>query len=1207
MKPQSLSVLFFSHSAQLAGAERSLLELVEQLIADHGAVCTVVLPSEGPLKTRLEAAGAATLVIDYQWWCDPDLLPPEEARRRLSNSFKNVLSRLPELGKVNPDVVFTSTLVIPWGAVAASFLGRPHIWSIREFGELDHNLKFYLPFPDVLNVIKAPSNLILTNSHAVKQALFGEAPPENVLTIYPHIDIPAEALQGDEPDYFTRPQATRLIIFGTVIETKGHKDAILAVRELVRRKQDVELVIMGYADQTYLAQLKELVSAEGLEPYVKFVDFRENPYPAVKQADIVLVCSRHEALGRVTIEAMLLGKPVIGTNIGGTLELVKEGFNGLLYAPGDYIQLSGKIAYLIEHKAKIKEFGENGYKFARENFTREKSGDTIARLLHEIKGKSNPSTNDFARFTSQAMLATLFDFTTALEDRDSRIAVLNNTLQVKNAQIAELNYSLNKMECNLSENGNQITNLQRDFNAIRYSLTWQAAKKLHKVIDKLIPLGTKRRLLAKLVSLGIIRPKLLFANLNKANISKFFHYLWNADAVMLNKMVNNTLQISSPLTTSKLIDGVPNPDEKISLDEVEELIFQLPTQPVVSIIIPAYNKWQYTYRCLQSIYKNTPDIIYEIIVVNDCSTDETLEMLNKMEGIIVITNKTNLGFLRNCNNAAQHARGEYILFLNNDTYVMKDWLQSLLLTAEQDNKIGIIGPNLISPYGILMENGWIIDVDGWGLPIGRGKDPDNYEFNYLKEVDCVTGACFLIRKDVFIEAGSFDETFSPAFYEEFDLAFSVRQMGYKVVIQPKTRVVHYGTTSYADDTRNKLSIINHEKFMEKWKLVLQASLKQPQNYFLARDRSQKKKIMLIIDDKVPDYDKYAGSQTMYQYVMLFKELDFKVIFLPDNFKKYEPYTAELQQKGIEVIYGQFDFDTWLNNNGKYIDIVWLTRPTISIKYIEGLRRETNARILYYTSDLHYLREQRRYEIEKKESILIESERLKDIEFSLFRSADVILTPSNAEKDIILEEFSTKHIEVIPPYLYDDFPFKPAFGFDSRRSIIFVGGFGHSPNVDAILWFVGEIFPYILLQVPDIQFFIVGSDPPQSIRDLASYNIIVTGYVKDLTPYFEKARVFVAPLRYGAGIKGKIITSMYYGVPCVTTTIGSEGMGISDGEDVLIADDPKEFAEKVIKLYTTKKLWEKLANNCNKFVNNKFTRVVAQQKILGILSKISKFQ
>ncbi|MGB6680380.1 MAG: glycosyltransferase, partial [Candidatus Bathyarchaeia archaeon] len=390
-KDKSLSICLFSHSAQLGGSERSLLELVTELIKDYGAICYVVLPREDPLKQKLEETKASVFTVDYSWWCDTISLPQEDIDRKLHRSLRNVLTFARErLNQLNPDVILTNTITIPWGATTAYFLGKPHIWYIREFGVLDHGLKFFQPFNIILDFIRNSSNIILTNSSSVRKVLFGDSNKKNISIIPTHIEIPSETVHQDKNNYFLRENSIKLAIAGMISESKGQLDAILAVKELIRRKKNVELIIIGYANPDYFERLKKIVEDENLTPYVRFLGFKENPYGVLSQADIVLSCSRNEAFGRTTLEAMLLKKPVIGTNTGGTPELIKEKFNGLLYTPENFMELAEKIEYFINNVEKIVEFGENGYKFAKNKFTKKEYGGKIHRLLNNLKDETNP-------------------------------------------------------------------------------------------------------------------------------------------------------------------------------------------------------------------------------------------------------------------------------------------------------------------------------------------------------------------------------------------------------------------------------------------------------------------------------------------------------------------------------------------------------------------------------------------------------------------------------------------------------------------------------------------------------------------------------------------------------------------------------------------------------------------------------------------------
>lgn len=385
-KQQSLSVCFFSHSAYLNGAERSLLELVTQLVRYHGVVCSVILPGHGPLEQRFEAVGVPTHVVRYSPWTARQVPPQEKMHALCSNSLKSLLYAIRDvIGEIDPDVIATNTMSIPWGAIAASLMGKPHVWFVREFVEADHGLRTFLPFDVTLDVVMDFSDLIVTNSNAVRKALFPTMGQQKVIMVYPYVKIEPAALDQEEASHFLRPNAIRLIISGAVQEGKGQEDAVLAVRELVHSGRNPELIVMGHFNVDYAEHLRAIIAMEKLENHVKFVGLKANPYPTMNQADIVLVCSRREAFGRVTVEGMLLKKPVIGTNTGGTPELIKDGYNGLLYEPGDYSQLAARIQHLADHPVEAKRLAETGYQFATKTFTRSEYGGKICELLKALK------------------------------------------------------------------------------------------------------------------------------------------------------------------------------------------------------------------------------------------------------------------------------------------------------------------------------------------------------------------------------------------------------------------------------------------------------------------------------------------------------------------------------------------------------------------------------------------------------------------------------------------------------------------------------------------------------------------------------------------------------------------------------------------------------------------------------------------------------
>ena len=651
-----------------------------------------------------------------------------------------------------------------------------------------------------------------------------------------------------------------------------------------------------------------------------------------------------------------------------------------------------------------------------------------------------------------------------------------------------------------------------------------------------------------------------------------------------------------------------------SYEITDDLVLIAPKfkHPKVSIIVPAYNEENYTMACIESIIKNTEDgVSYEIILMDDKSPDESARLIERnLKNVKFITNGVNYGFLLNCNKGATFAIGEYLLFLNNDTNVQPGWLSSLVELIESADDIGMVGSRLVYPTGQQQEAGGIIWNDASGWNFGRLDDPNKPEYNYVKEADYLTGAAMMIRTSLWEEIGGFDERYVPAYYEDSDLAFEVRKHGYRTLYQPKSVVIHFEGISNGTDLGSgikKYQVVNKENFFNKWQDVLKKEhFPNSQDVFLARDHSRFKKHILIIDHYVPHFDQDAGSRTMWQYLLLFKELGYHVTFAGDNFYKHEPYTSLLEAQGIEVLYGNYyakNFDTWLKNNGKYFDVAYLLRPHISIKYIEKIRKYTQATIFYNGTDFHFLRMQREYDITGNSQLLIDLEKTKKDEIKLFKMADCVLTISEYEKDFFKREFSDWNVELIPTYIYTERLPLSTNSFDKREGILFVGGFVHKPNIEGIKWFLEKIWPLILQEIPDIKFYIVGSNMPNELVEMKSDNIIPKGFVSDeeLAELYNSSRVSIAPLTFGAGVKGKIIEAICNGLPTVTTPVGAEG--IVDASKILsIKNTEEEFSKGVLALYSNKKMWEKYRKRQSEYAKKHFSVHNVKTYIDEIFSK-----
>ena len=632
------------------------------------------------------------------------------------------------------------------------------------------------------------------------------------------------------------------------------------------------------------------------------------------------------------------------------------------------------------------------------------------------------------------------------------------------------------------------------------------------------------------------------------------------------------------------------------------LIVPLFDNPLVSIIIPVHNKFLFTFHCISSILNCIDIVPYEIILANDVSTDETQFIDKYIKNINIINNDKKYNFLLNCNRASKYAKGKYIIFLNNDTQVNKEWLISLFKLIESDNNIGMVGSKLIYPNGKLQEAGGIVYNNAECANYGHGDNPNLPQYNYVKEVDYISGASIMIRKSIFQKLRGFDERFCPAYYEDTDLAFQVRKYGYKVMYQPKSVVIHYEGISNGKDLRSsikKYQNINKLKFKDKWKTELKLQ-KESKNLILARDRAYNKTKILVIESHVPTYDKDAGSRCTFMYLNLFSEIGFQVTFFGIDFKKLEPYTSMLQQKGIEILYGKVfknNLEIWLSKNLKNFKYVYFQRADVTKQYIDLIMKYFSGKIIYFAHDLSYIRFYREYLVTNEKQYLTLSRKYEKIENEIIPKCDIIHVVGDYELNILKQKYENKTIRNIPLYIFDNQLINIEKDFSKRKDIIFVGGFMHYPNVDAVLWFSKEIYPKIIETFPDIIWYIVGGKANNKIKKLESKNIKIKGILSDneLHILYQKCRIAIAPLRIGAGVKGKIIEAAYNQIPIVTTSIGAEGLDNSTGV-FIIEDNAKKLSEIICKLYKDFKKLKEMSDASIKFIEKYFSKQRAKDVI-----------
>jgi len=644
--------------------------------------------------------------------------------------------------------------------------------------------------------------------------------------------------------------------------------------------------------------------------------------------------------------------------------------------------------------------------------------------------------------------------------------------------------------------------------------------------------------------------------------------------------------------------------------EYRPLSFKKVATPIVSIIIPAHNKFEVTYNCLASIAGASNSASYEVILVDDGSSDQTNKIEEVVSGITVLRNDVAQGFILSSNRGASAAKGDYVVMLNNDTEVMANWLDELLEPFSRFTKVGAVGAKLIYPDGTLQEAGGLIWGNGDAWNVGRNGNASDPMYNYVRQVDYLTGACVMLPRSLWDELGGFDTHFIPAYYEDTDLSFRVRAAGYKTVYTPFCQVVHYEGQSNGSSTASGIKrhqLINEPKFRARWTPAFK------HNGVMGRDEPrivQDRQVngrVLVFDAQTLTPDRDAGSYAAVQELRLLQALGFKVTFVPSNMAYMAGYTEALQRMGVEVIYSPFatSMHEVLEKRGHEFDLIYIARYGVAIQLVDFIRsRNIRAKIILNIHDLHFLRELRLAVSAGDEEAIQQSTKTRDAELAVMRKVDLVVSYSEVEHAVIQSHNLNSTKLSLNPWVVEVNPAVPPFS--SRKDISFLGGFSHTPNVEAVEWFVKEVMPILRKRLPGVRFLVYGSNPPSRFTQLQTEDVVIKGFVKSTETVYDTSRVFVAPLLSGAGIKGKVIGAFASGIPTILTPTAAEGTGARHGYEALIVKNPDDWAESIIKLYSDESVWNKISENAREYAGHAFSFKRGKEMLSNSLNMIGIF-
>ncbi|SDT93735.1 Glycosyltransferase, GT2 family [Pseudomonas pohangensis] len=607
---------------------------------------------------------------------------------------------------------------------------------------------------------------------------------------------------------------------------------------------------------------------------------------------------------------------------------------------------------------------------------------------------------------------------------------------------------------------------------------------------------------------------------------------------------------------------------------------QLPTtkQPLLSIIIILHNQAQLTFRCLQSLTEAI-DVPAEVLIVDNASSDLTVTLLNRLQGCRILQQQDNLHFLRAANLASEKACGQYLLFLNNDTLVKPGSISAALAVFQQRPDTGAVGGKIILLDGSLQEAGSIIWSDGSCQGYGRGRDPQDKEFQFRREVDYCSGAFLMLPRRLFEQVGRFDQAFEPAYYEESDLCMRLRQAGHPVIYEPSVEIMH---VEYGSDNGSQAAVQlmqkNHKTFVNHHAEVLANTHPASGSSLLqARMRKSLHGRILVIDDQLPIPSWGSGYPRASELLLALHDQGAFISHYAtatSGIDLAEAYAILPREIEIIAAQGLAGLGTFLRSRKNYYDALIISRPHNMAALRAALDDDSEllgrTRLIYDAEAIFAQREVIKDRVLERQSTTTAASEL-DKELGLAAPAQTILTVNQAEAAHFTHA-GYKDVRV----LGHSFPVQPtASSFTERQDLLFVGRLTEddSPNSDSIRWFVHEVMPRLdRLLGNTYRLDVVGACSATLRRSLESKRVCFHGRVEDIRPFYARSRLFIAPTRFSAGIPLKIFEAAGNGLPVVANRLLAEQLDWSEGIQLLAADTADSFAAACARLYSDPVLW-----------------------------------
>lgn len=756
--------------------------------------------------------------------------------------------------------------------------------------------------------------------------------------------------------------------------------------------------------------------------------------------------------------------------------------------------------------------------------------------------------------------------------------------------LAEKEAVIARLEEELAASEKQARRLKKDLEEITVSKSWKLALRLRDLRLKLIPPNS---LLEKLLHMT-----------NRSHLARAARLTARQDLSRLEAVKEQHRRIARQALDLFLIQG----------DRLER---QNAAAPRLTILLVVHNQAELTYSCLRSLQHEVEDRA-EILIIDNASNDDTPKLLSQVSGIRVIWNEANVGFILAVNQGVRQASGRFILLLNNDTRVHKGSIAKALALIESSPQIGAVGARVLQLDGFLQEAGSLIWNDGTCQGYGRGADGEFDAAMFRRDVDFCSGVFLLTRRDLFLEMGGLDARLAPAYYEDADYCLRLWERSFRVVYEPRVTLDHfeYGSAGASEAAAAQMEI-NRKIFVARHQSALGSHYPPSEhNILAARARPGRKGRVLFIDDMIPLPVYGAGLPRSRAVIQILNSLGYFITIYPmtppqdewDDVYKYIPEEIEVVLSGSAR-----QIEAFFEARRGYYDVLFVSRPHNAAQ-LNRLHRERpelfeGMFIIYDAEAIWVMRKIEQARAEGRPLDPARVEKMISAEISAASFADRILVVNEVEASPFKVMYSVPSSAAKPlpdvhvlSHAVAAWP-TPA-SFDARRDFLFVGRLveDYAPNVDSVIWFVREILPHIRrsLETP-VNLLVVGLIQAKRIRALSGEpGVELIGPVDNLEPWYNRARVFVAPTRFSAGIPLKVHEAVSYGLPCVITPLLARQLGWQLESGVLVGQDEAEFARKCVRLYTDPSAWEMVRSRGLKMIRADYSYEAFVEKVRRVV-------